>query len=144
MKNKNKKFLIILDRLELYKDFTFNLLYYIDHYYLDYESLYKDSDINNHFYWCYNKACDEFLEEGIDFKNNDELKEYFRGYYFNYYYKAQADTTKDLSLKYFEKIWTSIFDFEQQKNKNVTNILIELYTIFDKSLTKEKNVLEYI
>ena len=43
-----KKYIIVKDRVELYKDFALNLLYHIDHYYVDFDSIHEDSDINNH------------------------------------------------------------------------------------------------
>ena len=75
-----KKYIILKDRVELYKDFSLNLLYYIYNYYIDKESLSEDADIYNHYSWCFKKVCDEFLEEGIDFSKNKELKEYFYAY----------------------------------------------------------------
>jgi hypothetical protein len=138
----NKKYIIVKDRVELYKDFSLNLLYYIDHYYVDYDSIHEDSDINNHFYWCFNKVCDEFKEEEIDFSKNNELKEYFRTYYYHQYYKIKG--TQDISLQYYEKFWNEIFNVEKQKNKNIINILIEIYTLYDKSINNEKNILEIV
>ena len=75
--NNTKKYIIIKDRVELYKDFAMNLLYYIYNYYIDRESLSDDEDIHNHYIWCFNKVCDEFKQENIDFSNNEELKLYF-------------------------------------------------------------------
>ena len=68
-----QKYLIIKDRVEYYKDFTFNLVSYIFEYYLDKETLSLDEDIYNHFKFCYNKVCAEFLKEEIDFRENKEL-----------------------------------------------------------------------
>ena len=68
MGSSGQKYIIVKDRVEIYKDFALNLLYYINHYYIDYESINADEDIGNHFNWCFNKVCDEFLLEGINFK----------------------------------------------------------------------------
>ena len=87
MGSTGQKYIIVKDRVEIYKDFTINLLYYIDHYYIDYESIHEDQDIRNHFNWCFKKVCDEFLKENIDFSGNKELKEYFFAYYYHQYYK---------------------------------------------------------
>ena len=139
MISNNQKFIIIKDRVELYKDFAINLLHYIYKYYLDKESLNNDEDIHNHYVWCYNKVCDEFLEEDINFKNNDELKEYFFAYYYHQFYK---NDTSEESLKYHEKFWRNIFEIKTQKNKNIIKILAEIYQIFDKSINQKKIILE--
>lgn len=139
----SQKYIIIKDRVEIYKDFTLNLLYYINKYYIDKKTLSDDVDIRNHFNWCFNKVCNEFLKEEIDFTQNDELREYFFTYYYHQFYKAN-DYVQDTSLKDFEKFWRTIFDIEKQKNKNFVNILIEIYKIYDKSISKEKNILEIV
>ena len=123
-----KKYIIIKDRVEIYKDFAINLLYYIHKYYIDYESLHEDTDIRNHYVWCFNKVCDEFIKEGIDFRGNEELKEYFYAYYYHQFYKIQ-NVNQDTTLAYYEKFWKNIFEIDKQKNKNIINILIEIYNI---------------
>jgi len=138
-----KKYIIIKDRVEIYKDFAINLLYYIHKYYIDYESLHEDTDIRNHYVWCFNKVCDEFLKEGIDFRSNEELKEYFYAYYYHQFYKIQ-NVNQDTTLAYYEKFWRNIFEIDKQKNKNIINILIEIYNIYDKSINQEKNILAIV
>lgn len=136
----NKKYSIVRDRVEIYRDFAFNLLYYIYHYYLDKQTLSADQDIYNHYSWCYRKVCDEFKEEEIDFSKNEELKEYFFTYYYHQFYKSNDD----IPLKNFENFWKAIFEIDKHKNRNTINILIEIYTIYDKSINQEKNILEIV
>lgn len=135
-----QKFIIIKDRIEIYKDFTFNLLYYINKYYLDNVTLKLDEDIRNHYNWCFDKVCEEFKLEEINFSDNKKLREYFYGYYYQQYYKIN----KILPLTHYVNFWENIFDVDEykSKNKNILNVLIELYEIFDISITKEKNILE--
>jgi hypothetical protein len=135
-----QKFIIVKDRVEIYRDFALNLLHYIYHYYIDRESLSEDQDIKNHFNWCFKKVCDEFMEEGIDFRNNKELNQYFFSYYYHQFYTIN----QDVSIKYFEKFWNEIFEIDRLKNKNIINILIEIYNIYDKSINNEKNILEIV
>ena len=140
----SQKFLIVKDRVEIYKDFAMNLLYYIYNFYIDRESLSDDVDIRNHYNWCFNKVCQEFLKENIDFTTNEELKEYFYMYYYNQFYKIKDNVKQDTSLVYYEKFWKNIFEIDKQKSKNLINILIEIYTIYDKSINQEKNILEIV
>lgn len=138
-----QKYLIIKDRVDVYKDFTMNLLYYITDFYLDKRTLSNDEDIHNHFTYCFNKVCDEFKQENIDFTENEELKSYFYGYYYQQLYKSGGDGIPE--LEYFENFWNAIFDFDKQKNKNIINVLIEVYQIFDQSINHyQKNILEYV
>jgi hypothetical protein len=140
----NQKYIIVKDRVEIYKDFALNLLFYIHTYYIDKESLCEDEDIYNHYSWCFKKVCDEFLKEGIDFSKNLELKEYFYRYYYHQFYNIKGNVNQDTSLEYYEKFWRNIFEIDKQKNKNIINILIEIYSIYDKSINQEKNILEIV
>jgi len=137
-----KKYSIVRERVEIYKDFALNLLYYIYHYYLDKQTLSADEDIYNHYSWCYNKVCDEFKKEEIDFSKNKDLKEYFFMYYYHQFYRAEDN--EEITLKYFENFWKNIFEIDKQKNRNTINVLIEIYTIYNKSIDKEKNILEIV
>jgi hypothetical protein len=137
-----KKFGIVRDRVEIYRDFALNLLYYVYYYYLDRETLNNDQDIHNHFKWCFKKVCDEFLEEGLDFTKNNELREYYYAYYYHQFYTVTGN--QDTTLNYFEKFWKQIFEIDKQKNKNLINILIEIYKIYDMSINQEKNILEIV
>ena len=139
---KTRKYIIVKDRVEIYRDFALNLLYYIHKYYLDRETLNNDQDIYNHFKWCFNKVCAEFLKEGLNFSKNKELMDYYYAYYYHQFYTATP--TQDTSLKHFEKFWKQIFEIDKQKNKNLINILIEIYHIYDKSINQEKNILEIV
>ena len=134
--------IIIKDRVEVYKDFALNLLYYIHYYYLDRVTLGKDVDIYNHYSWCFNKVCDEFKKEELDFSTNGTLKDYFFAYYYHQFYVASEN--QDTTLRYFESFWKNIFEIDKHKNKNVINILIELYEIYDKSVCEERNILEIV
>lgn len=145
MANVTQRFQIINNRVEIYRDFALNLLYYIYNYYLDKETLSKDVDIYNHYSWCFNKVCDEFLLEEIDFRKNKELKQYFYDYYYHQFYKIDKNNmNQNTSIEYYERFWKGIFEIDKQKNKNVLNILVEIYNVFDKSINLEKNILEIV
>jgi len=131
---------ILRDRVETYKDFTFNLLYYINKYYIDKDSLYENSDIRDHFSWCYNKTCADFKLEGIDFSTNKVLKKYFYSYYYVQLYTTEKfNGQEDLPLANYEKFWRIIFDYSRMNNKTATGLLIEIYNIFDKTINEKKN-----
>lgn len=134
------KYTIIKDRIEIYKDFTYNLLSYIYDYYLDKETLSLDEDIRNHFLFCYNKVCNDFLKEEIDFRDNDDLIEYFYTYYYHHFYKAESE----VDMEFFTNFWDTIFNVDKPKNDNTLKVLIELYQVFDRSISSKKNILELV
>jgi len=145
MANTTQRFQIINNRVEIYRDFALNLLYYIYNYYLDKETLSKDEDIRNHYSWCFNKVCDEFLLEGIDFKKNIDLKKYFYDYYYHQFYKIEKNNmNQNTSIEYYERFWKGIFEIDKQKNKNVLNLLVEIYNVFDRSINLKKNILQIV
>ena len=126
---------VIKERTEIYKNFTLLLLDIISEYYLDKKSLNNDTDIQNHYNWCYLKACDKFSEEGYKFHYNDSLKSYFYTYYYENIYKSVKFDTKDnITKKLFEEFWKKIFDISTTKDKHIIAILAELYKLFDKSI----------
>ena len=133
--------MIIKDRVEIYKDFTINLLNYIIAFYLDNKTLSLDVDIRNHYNWCFNKVCDEFKEEDLDFSKNEDLRRYFYDFFYHQFYKRD---NQDITIVYYEKFWLNIFNIDKQNNKNVMNTMVELYNIFDKSVNHEKNILEIV
>ena len=135
------KYIIIKDRIEIYKDFTISLINYIIGYYLDKDTLSADVDIKNHYNWCFNKVCDEFKLEGIEFGDNDMLREYFYDFFYYQFYKRN---NIEITIQFYEKFWTNIFNYDKQKNKNVISTMIELYNVFDKSINTEKNILEIV
>ena len=130
---------MLKDRIDLYKDFALNLLYYIDKYYLDKSCIFNDSDISNHFSWCYNKVCDEFKEESIDFTQNKELKKYFYTYYYSEIYTTDKFNGKEeLPLANHERFWKKMFEIGKEPTKGSVNMLLEIYIIFDKSINVKK------
>jgi hypothetical protein len=135
MMNKEEQILIINDRIETFKDFTINLIYCIKHYYLDKDSLSNEKDMKNHFNFCYNKICDDFIKEEINFKENEELRKYFWDYFSNQFYKS--DNSINISLHI--KLWEDILDIKKHMNKNNLAVLIELYEIFNESLERKIN-----
>ncbi|HPC09501.1 MAG TPA: hypothetical protein PLN85_00305 [archaeon] len=117
---------IIRQRNELYRDFSINLLSHIIYYYLDKDTLSNDNDIKNHYNWCFNKTCENFKKEEIDFTKNNKLKEYFYKYYYHRYYKNNEIENNEHFL-----FWKNVFNLDNQNDKNSMKLLMEIYSIFD-------------
>lgn len=123
---------VIRERVELYKDFSINLINYIYDSYLGSDYIKTEHDIRGHFTWAYIKVLDEFYEEGIDFYDNEELYTYFYNFYRDQFY--QSDEKKTLSN--FEKFWNEIFEVKKNKPRSVFEVLLEIYEIFDLSFVR--------
>jgi len=130
MMHKSELYLIHYNRLETFKDFTINLIYCIKHYFLEDDALSNEKDMYNHFNFCFNKICDLFLKEELNFKNNEDLKKYFWNYFLNQIYKSN----NKISFPMHIKIWEDIFDIKKNFNKNNLAVLLELYEIFNESI----------
>ena len=136
-----KKIILAGDRIEIYKDFSINLLYCICDFYIDKSSLDNVVDVRNHFDWCFNRVNKEFIKEGIDFSENTRLKEYIYTYYEpNFYNNLDFSTKEEIDVKAYLDFWNDIFNTNNlQSNLNTTKILVELYLLFDDSINNKKN-----
>ena len=129
---------ILKERVELYKDFSINLLYMIYDTYLGIEYINTKKNAIGHYNWCFGKVLEQFDEQEIDFYGNDELYEYFLEYYIDQFYSLKNQPT----INYHKKTWTEIFNHKKtNKSKSEFEVLVELYLIFDVSLDfKNKEV----
>jgi hypothetical protein len=120
---------VILERLHLYEDFIVNLIYYIQTTYLGKEYIHKKEDIDGHFNWAFNKVVEEFEEERISFRENNELKTYL----FDYFSKELYFNDKELSTKSMLKHWNKLFKLSADKDVVEFKTLLSVYQIFDNS-----------
>lgn len=122
---------ILKERIDLYKDFTINLLIKIYDSYLGKEYIKNRRDIEGHYNWCFGKVLEEFDDQEIDFYGNDELYNYFFSYFLDQFY----NTKKQLPLNSHKRMWINIFNHKNSnKDKSEFEVLVELYQIFDASL----------
>lgn len=125
---------ILKERVDLYGDFSINLLHHIFDTYLGKDYINTKYDIIGHYNWCFGKVLEEFYDQEIDFYGNDELYNYFLGYYYDQFYRLNKPQT----INHYKKLWNDIFSHNKSnKSKNKLDVLIELYQIFDKSLHKK-------
>ncbi|NJO59693.1 MAG: hypothetical protein HC836_15720 [Richelia sp. RM2_1_2] len=125
---------VIGERIELYRDFVVNLTFNIFDTYLGDDYISSEEEIKEHFSWCFHKVVSEFEEEDISFRDNSELYKYFYMYFYNQFYRAE----KIPPISYFTRFWDTIFDVKpdaKTKKKKAFEVLLELYDIFDKSLS---------
>ncbi len=135
MDKQTKKHIIIFDRVELYRDFIINLIEYIFYYYID-DGSFNNNDIDMFYDWCFNKVCDEFKEEGIDFSDNIGLKKYFKEYFYKNYFYADWEIKKD--KKFYIMFWKKVFNPDNIESNKLLNAFVELYNVFDKTINDKK------
>lgn len=132
---------VIKERVELYKDFTINLLYNIYNTYLGDDFISSDEDIKGHFTWAFNKMIEEFYDEDIIFFKTNDLFDYFYEYYYSHFYKLGQSQ----SFSYYKNFWENIFDLKnQKKDKKVFDVLIQIYELFDNSLSEKIQIQEIL
>lgn len=127
---------IIKERLELYRDFVVNLICYAHTTYFGREFLKCDEDIKGHFNWAFNRVLNEFKQEGLIFHHTEELNEYFFEYFVQQFYNFETLPP----IKQYISFWSDIFTVQPKKQKNIMNVLVDLYQMFDNSLDNKKNL----
>lgn len=123
---------IKFEKCELYSDFVQSLLMRIFDTYLGDEVTDYDAQFN-HFQWCWGKTVDDFAMEGINIEN-PKLYNYFLEFTLEVFYSYKEKKPFDYTDKGILRIWSDIFDFTKTKTNSDVDTLIEIYTIFEKSL----------
>jgi len=144
MGNKALGFLVLADRLDLYKDFAINLLYCVHDFYLDKESLKEPDDMYNHFNWCFKRVSKDFEKEDLNFFTNKKLMDYLFQYYkIHFYENFDFRNKEDINLKLYLEMWNDIFDINK-KDEDLTRTMIELYSLFDITITEKNKLKELV
>lgn len=122
-----KNHIIVKRRLNLYLDFIINITYKIHTTHPGFDCLYDDNDIKNHFNWCYNSICKEFMEQNVDFYKNKKIRETL----FEFFYKKLYTINKMESLSTYLIMWNNVFSDRSPKN---VAMMYTLYENFDKAI----------
>jgi len=119
------------DKVKLYYDFITTLNRLIDKTYLGDEYISTEEEMLGHFNWCFDKIIENFDKENIKFKNDNDLRSYFKYYYEHLYYN---DSEK--SLEKIDDLPKYSFEYYRLKSMSDVDILVELYKLFERSLNK--------
>jgi hypothetical protein len=129
---------IVKERVELYRDFTVNLICYVHTTYFGKDFLKKEEDIIGHFNWAFEKVIKEFEIEGIRFNDTKELYIYFQDYFLHQFYNFESVPP----IKDYIVFWDDIFSLHPKKQKNIMKVLTDLYLTFDTALDNKKTLVE--
>jgi hypothetical protein len=117
------------EKCNLFYDFIKSLNKLIVETYLGEDYISTNKDIIGHYSWCFKKNIENFKLENIIFKNNIKLKEYFKYFYEEIFYKDM-----DRNLEKIDNLPELSFNYYRLKSMSDMDIMVELYSVFEKSL----------
>lgn len=122
---------VIPERSVLYLDFTHSLFDLVTSTYLG-DDVMDGNSTKQHFDWCWKKTVDSFKKEKIYFESI-ELYSYFFTLFLESFYSENDKSEKNVN-KLLE-FWEDIFVYSTSKTLSELEAFIDLYKIFDKSLS---------
>lgn len=121
------------DRVTLYLDFILSFLHISFDTYLGDDIMTQEDQIN-HFNWCWDKNLENFKIENIHFKDNLELRNYFKEFMVEIYYNLDGKDGNNNVNDNIISLWKHIFNYKGVKSRADVDSFIDIYNIFDKSL----------
>ena len=122
---------VIPERSFLYLDFSESIFDLVTTTYLG-DEIMDAKAIKEHFDWCWNKTITSFKKERIFFESI-ELYSYFFTLFLESFY-SEPDKS-DKNIRKILEFWTDIFNHTKTKTLSEVEAFIDLYKIFDKSLS---------
>lgn len=131
---------MILEKRQLFSDFTFGLYRLIKDTYLgdnldennETKVVLTDDEKESHFEWCWNKTIENFNKENIRFKLKGEHKEYYHQFFMDLFY----NTEKKEIAENIEKFFTELFNEQKAFTKSDLDMITDIYKRLDKNLNK--------
>ena len=128
---------IILEKLELFSDFSHSLNYLIVDTYLGESSAPNETKITlssedkiKHFDWCWNKVITNFEKEGINFETEGEHYEYFKTFFEDIFYNQPEDKIRNSIGNFFN----DLFDRDKPFTKSDLDMVATIYKILDRNI----------
>ncbi len=128
---------IILEKLELYSDFSHSLNSLISQTYLGQNTIsnetkiiLSDKDNLNHFDWCWKKTIENFKKENINFHLKGSHYDYFESFYDEIFYHQKEEKVR-LSVGEF---FTDLFNLDKTFTKSDLEMILMIYKVLNNSL----------
>lgn len=127
---------IIIEKIDLYYDFTMSLLSLMGKTYLGFDNdletkiILTENDNLNHFKWCWNKTIDNFEKENILFQREGEHYDYFITFFKDIFYNQDNKLIRDGLPKFFDEL----FDIKKSFTKADVDLLTDLYKTMEKNI----------
>jgi len=131
---------ILNEKLELFSEFSHSLnLLIVDTYLGQQDSpnetkiLMSDDDNSKHFEWCWDKTVNNFLKEDLNFENRGEHFDYFKSFFDEIFYTQKDEKIRKSITNFF----TDLFDINKPFTKSDLDMVLTIYKILDKHLSKK-------
>jgi len=125
---------IIPEKTELYHEILISLFDILFHTYLGKEIINTEKKSREHFEWCWKKNISNFNKEKIFFNEEKEILDYFTQFALESFYDEDLDKIEELQTK-IKWFWSKCFDYGSTRTRSELDILVEVYKLFEKSLT---------
>ena len=122
---------IVFERVDLFRDLSISLAKTVHSTYLG-DDITPPSQQLQHFKWCWNRVLTEFSTEGIYFKANGTLFQYFAKYFQEMYYSKDD---KKAEIELVMKYWAHIMSYVKPKRHIDLNLFITMYNLMSQNLT---------
>ncbi len=122
---------VIPERSHLYLDFAHSLFDTITKTYLGDEVM-SEKSIKEHFDWCWKNTLKCFEKEKISFHGKELYNYFFTLFHESFYNELDKS---DMNVSKILEFWVDIFTYSNIKTLSELEAFIDLYKIFDKSLS---------
>ena len=120
------------EKCELYSDFIQSVILIVFDTYMG-DEITNVAEQKNHFKWCWDKNIENFKKEGIGVASL-KLYNYFLEFMNEVYYSASNKNENTKIKANILKLWSYIFDYDNNKSKSDMDTLIEVYKLLEVSI----------
>ena len=120
------------EKCELYSDFIQSVILIVFDTYMG-DEITSVAEQKNHFKWCWDKNIENFKKEGIGVASI-KLYNYFLEFMNEVYYTAINKNENTKINANILKLWSYIFDYDNNKSKSDMDTLIEVYKLLEVSI----------
>jgi len=120
------------EKCELYSDFIQSVILIVFDTYMG-DEITSVAERKNHFKWCWDKNIENFKKEGIGVASI-KLYNYFLEFMNEVYYSTTNKNENTKISTNILKLWSYIFDYDNNKSKSDMDTLIEVYKLLEVSI----------
>lgn len=119
----NESFIIVNRKMELYIDILINLTYKIYNTHPGYDCM-DESDMWNHFLWCFKQTVNDFIDLDVDLSDEDISK-----ILYEFYHKGIYLDSENKKVAHYLDVWRKAFN---SKEIEVISYIYKIYVSFEK------------
>ena len=121
------------ERCQLFSDFTQSLICKIMDTYMG-DGFTTPEQRIEHFEWCWNATLNDFICEGIEFKESIELFHYFQQHILDTFYTSTEKNDIDKTKVKLINLWKYILSNTTNKTRSDVDTFLDVYRLFEKTL----------